>query len=436
MVAVATDTTGNMGKFGKLLRETYDVEHIYCVDHQIHRTAILAREDRYIPQGNGTMKCFRNLMQFFNSSTQALEKLLTSMKAANLPPLKPFQDNVTRWWSTYKSISRYLDNGVGDHITLLISHGDIGGSCVDLSPTHKMVLKDVRILLHPLAKAQNTLEGEKYPSISLVAYCVNYIRKCLLKATTRNDLIDQVRSLGERMLKDFKQRYGDGSINYYNPVKIGSNKRYVSLHPYHVFAAFLDPRLQHKDIVNNDEVERVWRDLKTYTINISAINNVQVVQPPPPANNNHPNMPVVRPPNLERAVDFYNSSEDDISVENVVVDNTNDIIAQEIALFRTGDRMAVRKFSMNRLNKEDQVDVIGWWKVKKALYPNLARSWERLVTITATSAPSERQWSILSNIITKNRNRIDHSVISDLMMAKENSDLLEAYEAYLVTNGN
>ena len=76
--------------------------------------------------------------------------MLTSMKAANLPPVKPLQDNVTRWWSTYKSITRYLDDGVGDHITLLISHGEIGGSCADLSPTHKMVLKDVRLLLHPL----------------------------------------------------------------------------------------------------------------------------------------------------------------------------------------------------------------------------------------------------------------------------------------------
>ena len=104
-------------------------------------------------------------------------------------------------------------------------------------------------------------------------------------------------------------------------------------------------------------------------------------------------MPVVRPPNLERAVEYYNSSEDDGSVENVVIDNANAIIAQEITLFRTGDRMAEK-------------------------------------------IQHERQWSILSNIITKNRNRIDHSVISDLMMAKENNDLLEAYEAHLVTNGN
>ena len=79
VVPVVTDTTGSMGKFGKLLRDTFDVEHIYCVDHQIHRAAIIAREDRHIPQGNGPMKCFRNLMQFFYSSTQALENLLSSI---------------------------------------------------------------------------------------------------------------------------------------------------------------------------------------------------------------------------------------------------------------------------------------------------------------------------------------------------------------------
>jgi hypothetical protein len=83
------------------------------------------------------------------------------------------------------------------------------------------------------------LEGETYPSISLVSFCITYIRKCIVKTTTQNDLIPQVRSLGEKMLKDFIERYGDRAVNYYHPVNIGSNKRYVSLHPYHVFAAFL-----------------------------------------------------------------------------------------------------------------------------------------------------------------------------------------------------
>ena len=89
VVAVVTDTTGNMGKFGKLLLDNYSTEHLYCVDHQLHRTTILSKEDRNIPNGNGSMKAFRDSIQFFNSSTQGLEKLLNSMREANLKALKP-----------------------------------------------------------------------------------------------------------------------------------------------------------------------------------------------------------------------------------------------------------------------------------------------------------------------------------------------------------
>ena len=47
--------------------------------------------------------------------------------------------------------------------------------------------------------------------------------------------------------------------------------------------------------------------------------------------------------------------------------------------------------------------------------------------ITAASAPSEREWSKLSNIITKNRNRLDCGFVSDLMIVKENNHLLQSY---------
>jgi len=40
-IFTVTDTTGNMGTLGAHLRE-HDVEHSYCVDHNMHRNAILA----------------------------------------------------------------------------------------------------------------------------------------------------------------------------------------------------------------------------------------------------------------------------------------------------------------------------------------------------------------------------------------------------------
>jgi hypothetical protein len=70
------------------------------------------------------------------------------------------------------------------------------------------------------------------------------------------------------MLKDFNTRYGDGTVNYHNPVLIGKNNRYVSLHPYHVFSSFLDPRFHHLDCVNATEVELIWKDLQLFAINV------------------------------------------------------------------------------------------------------------------------------------------------------------------------
>ena len=54
------------------------------------------------------MKKARALVEFFNSSTQALEKLMKVQEVTNpeKKPLKPCQDVVTRWWSTWKMLHR------------------------------------------------------------------------------------------------------------------------------------------------------------------------------------------------------------------------------------------------------------------------------------------------------------------------------------------
>jgi hypothetical protein len=403
--------------------------------------------DSNLPNGNGTMKCFRDLMQFFNSSTQALEKLLQSMKNANLKPVKPIQDNVTRWWSTYNSISRYLDDGIAPHATLLIANEELGGSCTDLSPTHRLVLKDVRILLHPMSKVQKLLEGEKYPTLSLVPFCIFYIRKCLTKATVPNKLFEPVTRLGLKMLKDFNTRYGDGRVNYHNPVLIGRNNRYVSLHPYHVFSSFLDPRFHHLDCVNAREVEPVWKDLKLFAINLWDENENDVNNNGNNGNDRLMNQPIAADyehrPNLRAAVNFYDDSDSDTTTNpgvnyNVAeqVETSETKCNQEIISFRTIESTRVPKFNLNITRKEDQFDVVGWWTMKKNVYPILYKTWKRLIIVTATSAPSEREWSKLSNILTKNRNRLDHSFASDLMMVKENNNLLQGYMESLKDNNN
>ena len=45
--------------------------------------------------------------------------------------------------------------------------------------------------------------------------------------------------------------------------------------------------------------------------------------------------------------------------------------------------------------------------------------------IPATSATSERLWSIASKILTKERNRLDSETVASLVFLKENGHILE-----------
>ena len=83
----------------------------------------------------------------------------------NQRPKKPLQDVVTRWWSTYRSITRlrFLKKA----ITSLLVVGEI--ECENISKEEWLVLDQLQILLETMAHFQQILEGESYVTGSLVA---------------------------------------------------------------------------------------------------------------------------------------------------------------------------------------------------------------------------------------------------------------------------
>ena len=101
VVAIVTDTTGNMNTFGQHLR-SLGVIHLYCVDHNLHLCAKLAFDDNNIPGSAQVMKTARSLCEYFDKSSQASDKLKAQQVAMNPDkcPLKLIQDVITRWWST------------------------------------------------------------------------------------------------------------------------------------------------------------------------------------------------------------------------------------------------------------------------------------------------------------------------------------------------
>jgi hypothetical protein len=77
LFAATSDTTANMNLFGKKL-EDMGVVHVYCTDHVLQYTCRMVYDkDMDTEFGNNaeSVKKARELVGFFNKSTQAVEKL-------------------------------------------------------------------------------------------------------------------------------------------------------------------------------------------------------------------------------------------------------------------------------------------------------------------------------------------------------------------------
>ena len=51
-------------------------------------------------------------------------------------------------------------------------------------------------------------------------------------------------------------------------------------------------------------------------------------------------------------------------------------------------------------------DPLEWWKFRQSSYPLLTKTFRHYFNIPATSVPSERAFSLCSNVITKKRTRL------------------------------
>jgi len=245
VVSVTTDTTGNMNTFGRRLAER-GVVHLYCVDHNLHLNAKLAFDGTNLPDSDDAMKAARSQVEYFNSSTQALEKLMQMQTTTRIgeTSIKVLQDVKTRWWSTWRMIDRLLT--LTPTIDALIASRQVNVTA--LTHTQRKVLAEVEHMLRPMAKAQKGLEGDTYPTLSMVPYCVWKIREALKAKAHANDDDDisvSTRHLAEKMLDDFiRNRYGHGSSVFHDNYVLGNLQRYVSLHKIVLVATFLDPRFK------------------------------------------------------------------------------------------------------------------------------------------------------------------------------------------------
>ena len=243
------------------------------------------------------MAKMRSVVGYFESSTQAMTKLLDFQRTSQLSiykdqrPKKPLQDVVTRWWSTYRSITRlrFLKKAIRS----LLVVGEI--DCVNITKEEWLVLDQLQILLETMAHFQQILEGESYVTGSLVAVAVFQIRQGYVEVIECDDTDPSVKSLAIVLLTDFDKRYAPacsdtGKVKYHREDTIGKYNRYIGIHQYFFVASFLDPRVSpllsdmmiHDDynMLKSDVIDLMVSKLKA---NDKQLNENALQQPSSPA---------------------------------------------------------------------------------------------------------------------------------------------------------
>jgi len=207
--------------------------------------------DPDVPEVSTPMKKAREIVQYFNKSTQATKKLKDQQQESSLAkysgqPKNILQDVRTRWWSTYRMLKRlqYLREAISHYVVDNPQDSDL----VNLTPEEWRVCHQVEVTLQTMAFWQRILEGEKYVTGSLVPVAIFTIRQSFVQVIASAGSDAFVKKLTRILLNDFDQRYHptpDGKLIYTSNVEVGFGNRYTHIHPCFSKAAFLDPRTHH-----------------------------------------------------------------------------------------------------------------------------------------------------------------------------------------------
>jgi len=381
------------------------------------------------------LKACRDIVTFFHSSSQAMEKLLS--KQAQGKALKPIQDVATRWWSTYSMLIRLLR--LMTYLQLLEEEGE--GRC-NLTPEQWVIVKDLAALLHPFMVVQKLLEGESYVTISFIPFIIYKIRLGLQQAADDLNNSQHVANTATRMLAEFNVRFGtgiDGTVATEN-LTLGQRRRPKGMHMLQLMACFLDPRMKAGVGISAEDKESIWNEIKTNIIALylqhDAIGGDAIrVQ----------DQPILQQPQIQQ-FDGNDSMFDELNVYHKEVYNPNNksddehgyddeawrqqrvaAAEAEVILYQRDPGIRLQD-SNNRFNCP-----LKWWKQNQSKYKMLSILAAKLLCIPATSAPSEWVFSVAGLTIAKDRARLSSEHANEILFLHDAKPAIRKYEAARAT---
>jgi hypothetical protein len=452
LTCVVTDTESTMIAAGRIFKEKSSeaggsTAWHGCIDHKLELVTKLAFKD--VPESIGTMATCRAIVAFFNSSSQATEKLKEKTKARLGVALTVIQDVVTRWWSTYSMCERLLR--LRNILTIMHLDGDMR---LHLTEAHWVVVKDMVALLKPFMVAQRLLEGQSYVTISLIPYMLYKIRSGLMAANADPTSSLQVRSVSTLMLVKFNEEFGTGEQNTVatDYLAEGSRRRVKGLPKIVMIAMCLDPRTKSAIGIPLADREVIWEYVFDDLVDLVLQIGPPIAPAPVPLvpaqeqplvqgrnRNNHLGFGYAHDvddflheldenvndeDDLQELIDANDDPENLIgdAAENWNRETVGEIIRAEIDLYKSAKGLKLTDPETGNYSNP-----LHWWRVHQSDFPYLAKLSVRYLAIPATSAPSERVFSTAGLTISKERARLESSRANELVFLHDSGPALEKY---------
>lgn len=389
VVVVVHDEASNEVLAGKLLLQRYGWRTYVCSAHRLQNAIkySLTRTSRSLSH---LVASCRRVVGHFNHS--ALEKQALIKKQDCARPVTLVHDCATRWNSVYYMIKRLVR--LRDPVTSLLG-ANRDSRHLQLAPAQWDLAEDVVEVLNSLEHVTTELSGELYATLSCV-YPLLHGLYTILKPKASGEH-GAVKAMKNKLRQQLEERFGF-------PVPSPSSLP--------VLASALDPRFRRLKYISSPKRAAV-RDVLVEAASAGTFSSKHCPTPAkevkeevdePPAKRSKPD-PFLK--SLLRA-----SCKENDSSDTDTDDNSGEDVGEEVDRFLGGK------------NIDYSMDPLAWWRGQSSSFPRLAVLAREVLSVPATSAPSERVFSLSGLITDKRRCGLKPDFVNALVFLHRNAKVL------------